>query len=358
MLVAATMRSEAYDDRPLMIKLNSDGSYDESFSADGIKRPLAHWNQQDRGAVEATEALPLGSGVLLGATVHKPSRLGHERETLLLESLASNGARDLTFAANGVYRLRSVPLPTRVVSVIDDTVLACGNSPDDTLTVVRLDTHGAPIAGFGADGVSRIANRDHVGVVDCALTPSGGVVVVQLGDGGFALTHLTSSGAPDPSFGDGGLIFRRLPRDLYAVTAEVTATGRVTILTGDGDDMPTVTKRLANGGVDPGFGGGDGFADIDLGAGAYASQVSDLALGPHGTIVASGARSKDGANSAYVARLLADGSPDPAFGAAGVSVVPGLTRYFQRIALYPDGRILARDVAGDSATATLTRLLG
>ena len=92
---------------------------------------------------------------------------------------------------------------------------------------------------------------------------------------------------------------------------------------------------------DPSFGGGTGRTVIDLGAFDYASQ---LVIQPDGKIVVAGATSvtPSGLGDDFaVARVLADGTPDPTFAGDGSTTIDfGSSELGAGLVVQPDGKIV------------------
>jgi uncharacterized delta-60 repeat protein len=125
-----------------------------------------------------------------------------------------------------------------------------------------------------------------------------------------------AAGDPDPRFGAGGAIEGAMTWIPAGVGAG--ADGSLTVAGfSNGTLSPPleiVRRFTVTGDRDPSFGGGE---DVTLASapGPFRQSVAVLASGA--TIVL-GAGSPSGSDGAFVARLGADGAPDPAFGAAGV----------------------------------------
>jgi uncharacterized delta-60 repeat protein len=122
------------------------------------------------------------------------------------------------------------------------------------------------------------------------------------------------------------------------------------VLTGgttDGDPWH-VLRVLADGTPDPAFGGGDGKVFEFLGAGATAT---DLVLQPDGKIVVVGG---DGSGM-VVARHMPDGGLDSSFSGDGYDVVSFGDGYEMgyAVALQPDGKVVVAGQAG--GTLSLAR---
>ena len=203
----------------------------------------------------------------------------------------------------------------------------------------RLGPEGAPDPSFGAGGTLDI---DFGGapdfLSDLAIRPDGGILVAGTPSGVSEpqkLIHLRryfADGAPDPSFGTGGLV--ELPTGdpyLNDVTIALQLGGRIVIVVRTFGPGPVRIARLSAGGVlDPSFGSG-GLANVEFAnprqeARAHASQRTDwrpLTL-PDGRIRIPYALDVPRVRPYHlaVAGLTADGHPDRAFGRQGLAVAP------------------------------------
>ncbi len=149
--------------------------------------------------------------------------------------------------------------------------------------------------------------------------------------------RLNANGTPDLTFGTGGLV--KIQRSTLAPATETKTVADGLALGPDGSiyvgasvsdfmlgvDDDTfkvgVTKLMANGTPDPAFGTA-GTVLHQFGAtppGGHAdSSIRDIALAPDGKIVGAGeASDAAGKSRTLVVRFLADGTPDPSFGTGG-----------------------------------------
>ena len=179
---------------------------------------------------------------------------------------------------------------------------------------------------------------------------SGSAVAVQ-GDGratvvgsdgrGFLVARFTAHGRLDRSFGRGGSMtigFGGVAGGARAAAlfrdGRILVAGTVTV----GGVRRFAVARLQPGGhLDENF--GDGGAVVVGPAGAH---LEAMALQPEGELVLAGSVPAGPRRAVLVMRLLADGSPDPAFGRGGVvdSTAVKLAGRARAVALRPDGRIL------------------
>ncbi len=189
-----------------------------------------------------------------------------------------------------------------------------------------------------------------------ALQGDGRATVVGSDGRGFLVGRFTARGALDRSFGHRG--------SLTIGFAGATAGGaRAVALFRDGRILVagTVTvggvRRFAVARLQPG-----GHLDENFGNGGVAvvgppgAQLEAMALQPEGELVLAGSVPAGPRRAVLVMRLLADGSPDPAFGRAGVvdSTAVKLAGRARAVALRPDGRIVlaVSAEAGHTSRAT------
>jgi uncharacterized delta-60 repeat protein len=180
--------------------------------------------------------------------------------------------------------------------------------------------------------------------------------------GRFVVVRLHSgSGKLDNNFGDRGQFIPDLPgTSLNGVQALATfRDGRIvaagTLDTAAGSRMAAV-RLLANGDVDPSFGGGAGYVL----AGPPGAQFGDMSMDTNGNIALAGARPGE---VPLVVRLLPDGTPDTSFGAGGTvdGAALGLTGRATSVLARPDGTTVfsVGEVPGHTASSafTVVRLL-
>ena len=170
-----------------------------------------------------------------------------------------------------------------------------------------------------------------------AATPGGGFIAAGNPHGGWYVPQDTwvrafrPDGSPDPNFGDGGTVTFTDDRR-SVVDAFVQPDGQSLIV----ESAPTLVRRLTSTGQpDPSF-GTDGKTEPEVQTADYATLTS-VALRPDGRLVLAWIRGDD---SIVVSRLLADGSPDTGFGSGGQAVIsPGVDTGPQ-VELQPDGGIV------------------
>jgi uncharacterized delta-60 repeat protein len=178
--------------------------------------------------------------------------------------------------------------------------------------------------------------------------------------GGFAVTRQEASGAPDPSFGNGG----RVDIGVAAGTATAVAIdsqGRI-VVAGTAATAPfpraesglALARLLPDGSLDASFGNGGVTSAAIAGASLEARGVA--LAGDGAILVSTPYRTSSGADLA-VARFSESGSLDAGFGSNGIARTSGTGASIENvgpIAVQPDGKAL---VGATTRTETFTRFL-
>ena len=150
----------------------------------------------------------------------------------------------------------------------------------------------------------------------------------------FALVGYLLDGTIDPSFGDEGVVITDLDQNDRPVDVQLDSEDRVLVLISVGDSTDTrgavLARYLADGTLDAAFGDG-GF--VDVGTDLYPSRI---VVQPDGKIVVT-AR-----DPFVVARFLPTGQPDPEFGENGrvVTSLGSDNDWPIGLGVLPDGKLL------------------
>ncbi|MBX9585053.1 MAG: hypothetical protein K2X87_32510 [Gemmataceae bacterium] len=243
--------------------------------------------------------------------------------------------------------------------------------------VEPLNARLAPAAGqldptFGDGGVQPLGSAP---VYQPAVLPDGRVLALipPSNDlpGRYALARIEADGDPDLTFGTGGVV--PLPRFPFDTGSFIASPDGGALFfgpvfdTAQADYEFAVARLTPAGTSDPTF-GIDGIAVVsfDTPAGATSDRPKAAVVQPDGRIVIVGGATRqstlDGVSittgGMAVARLTADGRPDPTFGTDGRTVVPFPVGRFDLagafgVALAPDGRIvLGGEAAVDGSIQT------
>lgn len=287
---------------------------------------------------------------------------------LLLATLcaAAPGDLDPAFGKGGIVRLRFEPGREQLRSLHvtpSGQLLAVGTSFsydfDWEIVVARHHPDGGIDTSFGFEG--RVYLPFFYGTADLVnasvLQPDGKLVVAGRASSAVQLVRLLPDGAPDPSFGIGGVA--GVSPGPYGV-----ATPHALALQPDG-------KLVAGGWVHTGASSifmlvrfhASGVLDTAFGTGGMATAnvegpVRAIVVQPDGKLVAAGSAGLQSQRDVALARFNADGSPDASFGAGGIviqAIGPG-DEFASALAIQPDGRLVA---AGHTDTGgfALLRLL-
>ncbi len=213
---------------------------------------------------------------------------------------------------------------------------------------------GALDTGFGTGGVVTTP----IGGVPNELTalvlqPDGAIVVAGTTGNGLdpddldvAFARYTSAGTLDPTFGTGGVFrvfgpFEDTVRGLAATAGGFVAAGTVAE-SADGPREVALFRVLATGTLDPSFGAA-GRVTTTIGPGDDRAEA--IAVQPDGRIVVAGA--SDGDGDLAVARYFANGALDGSFGNGGTATtdVAGGTDRAHAVLVEPDGAVVVAGTA-------------
>lgn len=271
----------------VLVRLNTDGSYDTSFGGgDGIVT-------YDSGAADSiadVNVLPNGKIVMLGDV----------SSDLVLLQFDANGSFDNTFGGgDGILTTDVAGGSDRAASMVIQN--------DGKWVVAAYDLSDISVLRYNPDGS-----------LDTSFGGGNGIVSTPVG--------VSSTAAKSVVVADDGSIF----------VAGRTDTG------GAGNDYVLV-KYDTNGDLDTSFGGGDGITILDNGA---IEEINSIKLQSDGKVVAAG-HSGNGTLRASLVRFNVDGSPDTTFGTGGeVVFTQGSRDQFFDIEITPTDEIL---VVGESS---------
>jgi uncharacterized delta-60 repeat protein len=167
---------------------------------------------------------------------------------------------------------------------------------------------------------------------------------------------LAAPGDLDGSFGGDGIVALDWGGVDLATDVVVQPDGRIVVPGGGGASEDFIVARVgANGSPDPGF-SGNGFAAFPLSDSAEADAVARQA---DGKIIAGGfTEDAAGASKGAVMRVNTDGSPDGSFGTGGLATLDagGTTNTVRELLIQPDGKIVAAGYGGPVVEGVVTRL--
>ena len=210
---------------------------------------------------------------------------------------------------------------------------------------------------FDTDGMQTVSTTAGSESGSEVLLVGGKILVYGASDGDLMITRLTTSGAPDPSFGggDGIVTMNVLGAEQnygdFAVVGGGKIVAAVPTAPPGGHGRLGVVRLTSAGHPDPSFGGGDGKLAVDFGK--EFDPYAMVAL-PNGKLLVSGEFYRTMADSEFlVARLLPKGTLDHSFGGGDGFVTTQFGSHNDgawRMAVDTQGRIVADGWAGESAT--------
>jgi uncharacterized delta-60 repeat protein len=219
---AETLGTGGTTPRVAVVRLNQSGRPDRSFAGNGT-------DVLDLGAYSNAQALALAAGgriVIAGS-----SAPGTQVTSALIARLTPSGALDRSFAGTGYYGQQyarnaayssfySVAVQPGG-KIVAGGAAADGNHGADAI-VARFGASGAPDGSFGSGGLARIPSATGFtftgttapGASAVAIVPGGNVIAagrsVKRSAQTFALWGLSGSGRANSGFGSGGSVLTRL----------------------------------------------------------------------------------------------------------------------------------------------------
>jgi uncharacterized delta-60 repeat protein len=315
-LAGSTTDYQTY--RMLLIRLNADGTLDDTFG--------------DGGVVEqaVTESVNFGEDKAFDLTVDATGNIlvcGTSFSTANVDRpvvvrFTAAGALDTSFGTNGVATIPVGEYASDFKGIAvqpDGRIVAVGTYGNGLLWWVmlaaRFEADGTLDTSFGVNGVVKY---DHGSVddeaEDVALLSDGSILVA-----GFTVTttynysallvKLTPDGALDATFGEAGSVEEDIDQFDYASQVKVQTDGRIVMAGTAGEGPPSifdmaVWKYNADGSRDASF-GTDGLAQPVLEG--YSAMIYGMDMQADGAIVVTGqARTPANQNHFLTARLLND----------------------------------------------------
>ncbi len=219
-------------------------------------------------------------------------------------ALRADGRRAHGFGENGVVRLsrrEGVIVVAGFAKGAKGSVVAATDAGGERGQVTMLDRHGDPVQAFGSRGTASVPDGFLVsdGAHPIAIDGGGGVLLAgkSAAVSRAAVARLLPTGAPDPSFGAGGVVTVDSPAGPYRYLKSIalTSDGGIRLAGAQSEDgwfTPMAVGLTADGAADPTFGqdgiavlqaapSGDGGSTLDT---AIAVDKQDRVIGIGGTV--------------------------------------------------------------------------
>lgn len=196
-------------------------------------------------------------------------------------------------------------------SIVALLSLRNSSSEEHYPAILRLDRWGQPDPSFGNDGVVIPSVPEAGPPLDLALTADDRILVA----GAYALFRLTPDGAPDVSFGGGGVT--REPLGLFPHVVETSKDGDIVMASTRGKPARFQVGQLTPaGGVDRTFGNA-GISEVRLRSEGGIYGPPEMFVGRRGIVVAGDSYE----HRIAVSSFESDGTPERAFGIAGRNIL-------------------------------------
>lgn len=334
-----------------IIRLNTDGSLDESFGQSGkvlVRPDTAYRNVANAVAIQQDNKI-----VITGASYRKNSFSGSSNNDIAVLRLNSDGTLDSSFEGNGITFIASDNIASdegfRVAIQTDNKIVigATGGTYIDFL-IVRLNKNGKLDNSFGDSGKKLILKEEYSDFVkELKVLPTGKILIGGISasdyDSKFSsiyMVQLNDDGSNDLNFDQDGILFgggiNGALKDFV-----VTPDQKLLLLC----DTLTIASLKSDGSIDSSF-NNDG--KIQLPYFESNSYATDVVITPDGKIVVAGLDNLPAYQTSdyhfAVLKLNKDGSPDSSFNSSGkvvlsqVDVITGGSG--TKVAVQKDGKIV------------------
>ncbi|CAN5537426.1 hypothetical protein BH10ACI1_BH10ACI1_03860 [soil metagenome] len=286
----------------VVLRLNNDGSSDNSFGSGGIFSDV-NINQSGGNAYILSLALQTDGRIIA---------VGYSYDGFTLIRLNENGSLDTTFDVDGIVKTS--------ISLYNDYAYS-----------VALQTDGKIVAA-GFSGINSVNI--------------------------FAIVRYNTDGSLDTSFDDDGIRTSEMgyPTSSSATKAAIQADGKIVAVgysfNGANDDFALVRYNV-DGSRDSAFGGGEGSVTTDINGLIDGDRAFAVAIQSDGKIVAGGDTANYGERSDFaLIRYNADGSRDNTFGIGGIVTTGFSTNsydFVRALVVQPDGKIIAAGASSSNS---------
>ena len=349
----------------LVVRLNSDGSFDQGFGSGGI----ATVNFSGKGMTSDTAsgvAVQPDGKIVVGGSTHDSG--GGGGTYMGIARLNSDGTPDASFNPAGYPHEGPAPVGQQEISLqsaTNDLVLDAsgrillGGSVDSggpfpDAFVLRLTRSGEADTSFnGGSAIIQFSWLAHANSVSrLALQPDGKIVAAGWGeytdgDRAAAVARIVPGAVEDESFGgtDGEVYYDIAPNGQdSAEDLVIQPDGKIDVAGyGRADQVMVVSRLTADGNLEKSLSGqSSAFADF-----GGTDTASAIALQSNGKMILGGSTTHDMA----IARFQANGLPDGTFGPDGKRTVsfPGGDSAAFAMALQADGKVVLAGFADKSA---------
>jgi uncharacterized delta-60 repeat protein len=348
-----------------VVRLLANGTFDTSFGAGSSQQ-----TDVGNGSLSSWTRLHVrpDNRVVATGTITINEYVDTDYSYVGIAAFNANGAIDASFGTNGVATTtlgsgsqlihRGSVLQPDGKLVVAAYHAASAVSSDRNLVLLRYTTRGVLDDSFGSGGKVLVPAGFASDAADVALQPDGKIILLGRDLQSPLVYRFSAAGVPDTGFGSSGVatVSESSSTPTYMRVA-VRPDGKI-VLVYDGGSSSTVkvAQLTPSGMLDATFGTG-GTATIDFLYLATFARSFAFGLQPDGKIVVATARDQGGRNyDLAIARLLANGAPDPSFGAGLVAIrtnsfVADEPLFAGALSFQPDGKIV---IAGSVRRANVS----
>jgi uncharacterized delta-60 repeat protein len=362
-LVAAGYSSNGTNNDFAVVRYNTNGTLDTSFSDDGKALTPIFAASDDYAFSVAVQSD--GRIVVAGFTVNASNA------DLAVVRYNTDGSLDTSFDGDGKAITpvgSSADIGYSVAIQPDGRIVVVGTSRNGAVSdfaIIRYNTNGSLDTSFDGDGKVMTSIRGEDNARSVAIQTDGRIVVAgnsfEGSDTDFTLVRYNANGTLDTSFDGDGMVITPVGGVVsVAYSVAVQTDGRIvaagcTVCISEPDDDFAVVRYNTDGTLDTSF-DGDGKVVTQVGSGS--DQAFSIATQTDGRLVVAGF-SSNGSNADFgVVRYNTDGSLDNSFDGDGKALTPigSGSDDAASVAIQSDGRIVA---AGTSSNDfALVRYLG
>jgi uncharacterized delta-60 repeat protein/uncharacterized repeat protein (TIGR01451 family) len=288
-----------------LLRYNTNGTLDGTFDGDGIAQAQTVGGLDDRLYDVALQ--PDGKIVAVGAELNPAS-------DAIVSRWNTDGTLDATFGTGGIVKIDQggIDGAFAVALQADGRIVTAGSSSNVTrFALSRLLTGGTLDTSFGTGGTvsTDLGGSDGAQALGVAIQGDGRIVAsgykCPTGTCDFATVRYEPSGAPDTTFGSGGVVVTNFGGYDQGADIALQADGKVVVSGSDSSSRFGIARYTTSGVPDASFGGGDGLVSGPSGT----DGARGVAIQADGKIVAAGKTTLS--EDIQVARYLASLAPPP-----------------------------------------------
>ncbi len=318
-IAGSTTDNTSLEEDLLLMRLNTDGSLDTSFSGDGF------FSLNQAVSKEQLNAVAIQSdGKILAAGI---TDQGIGVDVMQLIRLNADGTLDSTFDGDGLLTpyLTGSDYAADMALQPDGKIVIAGYTIGANLNpfLVRLNPDGSVDNGFNGSGLIIVPALYRGWLSGLEIQPDGNIVAAggidSLTGTELFIMRVQPNGSFDLSFdGDGMSVVDLFSTDEWVESIALQPDGKI-VLTGQGWGASQwelfAARLLSDGSLDTGF-SGDGNYRL-----SKPSAGHDVLVMPDGDILLAGAPQGGALQGMLLIRLDAGGEPVAAYGSAGLRTV-------------------------------------